>query len=303
MGITLGTAPDSWGIWFPDDPKQTPWRRFLDEVAEAGFEWIELGPYGYLPTDLATLRGELDQRGIKVCACVVEGNLEESSPVTWRPSLQKQVLGGGELAAELGGQFMVLIDDGYIDLATGLATGPKALDGDGWKRLVDTTVNIAQTARDKFGLQLVFHPNAETHVETEQQIEQLLDETDSELVKLCLDLGHHAYCGGDPVSFLRKHHARMPHFHVKNVDGKVYKQVQAQQSSVGAASGMGVFCGPGEGIVDYEQVRDVLHEVGYRGFAIVEQDMYPVAFDKPLPIAKKSLAYLKEIRLGSLHAS
>ena len=39
---------------FPNDPKQPPWRQFLDEVSEAGYEWIELGPYGYLPTDLPT---------------------------------------------------------------------------------------------------------------------------------------------------------------------------------------------------------------------------------------------------------
>ena len=197
MSITIGTAPDSWGVWFPDDPRQTPWQRFLDEVAEAGFEWIEIGPYGYLPTDPTTLGKELDQRGIKVCACVVEGNLEEKSH--W-PGVEKQVLGGGELAAELGGRFMVLIDDGYISLATNELTSPKTLDADGWKRLIETTVNIARTARDKFALQLVFHPNVETHVETEQQIEQLLAETDPDLVKLCLDLGQ--FQNGVKISLL-----------------------------------------------------------------------------------------------------
>ena len=25
--LHLGTAPDSWGIWFPDDPKQPHWSR------------------------------------------------------------------------------------------------------------------------------------------------------------------------------------------------------------------------------------------------------------------------------------
>ena len=48
--LRLGTAPDSWGVWFPDDPHQVPWHRFLDEVAAgAATSWIELGPYGYLP--------------------------------------------------------------------------------------------------------------------------------------------------------------------------------------------------------------------------------------------------------------
>jgi inosose dehydratase len=34
--VTLGTAPDSWGVWFPEDPYQVPWHRFLDEVGAAG---------------------------------------------------------------------------------------------------------------------------------------------------------------------------------------------------------------------------------------------------------------------------
>ena len=47
--LRLGTAPDSWGVWFPDDPKQVPWHRFLDEAAAAGYTAVELGPFGYLP--------------------------------------------------------------------------------------------------------------------------------------------------------------------------------------------------------------------------------------------------------------
>ena len=63
--LIIGTAPDSWGVWFPDDPQQTPWERFLDEVAESGYKWIELGPYGYLPTDPARLAEELKQRDLQ----------------------------------------------------------------------------------------------------------------------------------------------------------------------------------------------------------------------------------------------
>src|SRR5690606_22954444 len=65
-GLRIGTAPDSWGVWFPDDPNQVPWQRFLDEVVEAGYTWIELGPYGYLPTDPHQLEDELGKRGLKL---------------------------------------------------------------------------------------------------------------------------------------------------------------------------------------------------------------------------------------------
>jgi len=43
--VRIGTTPNSWGVWFASDPLQLPWRRFLDEVAEAGYSAIELGAY------------------------------------------------------------------------------------------------------------------------------------------------------------------------------------------------------------------------------------------------------------------
>lgn len=30
MAITIGTAPDSRGVWIASDPRQPPWERFLD---------------------------------------------------------------------------------------------------------------------------------------------------------------------------------------------------------------------------------------------------------------------------------
>jgi len=297
MSVEIGTAPDAWGVWFPDDPKQTPWHRFQDEVAAVGYEWIELGPYGYLPTDLATLRSELARRNLKICACVVEGNLEEAS--AW-PELERQIVGGGELVAALGGHFLVLIDEAYFDLNTGAPSGPTRLRESAWKRLVETTHKVAEIARSRFGLQLVFHANAETHVECEDQIELLLQQTDPEMVGLCLDTGHHAYCGGDPVAFIRRHHQRLRHLHLKNVDGRVLKRVREERIPMPHAVAQGVFCalGAAAGAVDFAAIRDVLHEVQYSGFALVEQDMYPVPFDLPLQIARRSRAHLREIGLG-----
>ena len=76
MNVTIGSAPDSWGVWFPSDERQTPWHRFLDEIAEAGYEWTELGPYGYLPTDPETLRAELAKRNLRITGATVIADLE-----------------------------------------------------------------------------------------------------------------------------------------------------------------------------------------------------------------------------------
>ena len=66
--LTVGIAPDSWGVWFPEDDKQVNWQTFLDEVAEAGYEVIETGPFGFLPTDPEVLQAECAKRGIRVVA-------------------------------------------------------------------------------------------------------------------------------------------------------------------------------------------------------------------------------------------
>lgn len=85
MSIKIGNSPESWGVVSPDDPDQTPWHRFLDEVTEAGYECIELGPYGYLPTDPVVLRSELEHRGLRVTAAGLLSPLED--PSAW-PNLE-----------------------------------------------------------------------------------------------------------------------------------------------------------------------------------------------------------------------
>ena len=295
MQVHVGSAPDSWGVWFPEDDKQTPWNRCLDEIAEAGYEWTELGPFGYLPTDLETLRGELDKRGLKATASFAMAHLED--PEAW-PEVERQVNGFGELLQPLGAKYLVLIDDCYTNLFTGEPIKPKRLDDEAWKRLVDATNRVGQLVKERYSLQVVYHPHANTHVEYEDQIEALLDQTDPDLIALCLDTGHHAYCGGDPIAFMRKHHARIPYLHFKSVDSEMQKRAEAEGISFANAVAQDMFVEPSEGAVDFEAFRDVLKEVNFEGFGIVEQDMYPAPFDKPLPIGKRTRAYLKEIGIG-----
>ena len=72
--LLLGSCPDSWGVWFANDPLQTPWSRFLDEISAVGYEWLELGPYGYLLTDPSRLSDELERRGLKVAGGTMHGH-------------------------------------------------------------------------------------------------------------------------------------------------------------------------------------------------------------------------------------
>ena len=207
-------------------------------------------------------------------------------------------MGAGQLLAALGAKYLVLIDDTHTNLFTGEPIAPTRLDQDGWKRLIETTHKVADLAHDRFGLTVVFHPHADSHVEYEDQIEALLADTDPKKVFLCLDTGHHAYRNGDPVSFMRRHSQRIAYLHLKSVDKRMQQKVEAEKIPFALAVGMDMFCEPSQGAVDFAAFRDVLLEVNYDGFAIVEQDMYPAPFEKPLPIAKRTRAYLREIGLG-----
>lgn len=290
MKVTLGSAPDSWGVWFPNDPRQTPWHRFLDEVSSVGYRWIELGPYGYLPPDPEVLQRELERRQLRVSGSFVMFPFEERDAWQKRAS---EVASTCSAIDRLGGKYLILIDDMYSDLITGKMVAVARLEEDAWSQLLQTTSQIAEVAAN-FGLTPVLHPHAETHIEYEDQIDRFLNEGDPR-IGLCLDIGHHAYRGGDPISFLQKHHERIPYLHLKNIDRDVQERVVSEGKTFAEAVAMDMFVEPSRGAVDFERLRDALTDLGYEGFGIVEQDMYPAPPEKPLPIAERTYAYLRRI--------
>jgi len=106
--LHLGSCPDSWGVWFADDPRQTPWQRFLDELAGVDYQWLELGPYGYLPTDPARLADELDRRGLKVAGGTMHGESGLHRSQDW-PSIVDKTRRVAALTAAVGGQHVITL--------------------------------------------------------------------------------------------------------------------------------------------------------------------------------------------------
>jgi inosose dehydratase len=288
MTVRVATAPDSWGVWFPRDPQQLPWRRFLDEAAEAGYGAIELGPYGYLPTGAERLGRELASRGLTLAGATLAANFRAEAQASWQDGLAQV----GGLLATLGARHVVLLDEMYTDIRTGNVVGARTLADRQWRRLAGTLHAVGEAAA-AYGLVAAYHPHADTPVEYEWQIERLLAETDPALVSLCLDVGHHAYRGGDPIAFVRRHHERISHVHLKNVAGRLAAGTDGIPFA--EAVRLGAFTELADGIVDHEALRDVLADVGYDGWAVVEQDMYPCPPDQPLPAARRNLAYLRRI--------
>lgn len=294
--LTLGSAPDSWGVWFPEDERQTPYRRFLDELAGAGYSWVELGPYGYLPTDPALLKDELDSRGLRVSGGTVFGALHR--PAEW----DAMVATAGRVAAltaAMGAHHLVFIPPLFRDDRTGEFLESPTLDAGRWRGLTAAADRLGRLLLEEYDVRLCLHPHADSHVQTQPEIERFLDGTDGRYVSLCLDTGHVAYGGGDAVDLVRRYAERIGYVHIKQMDPAVLAQVAAERLSFGEAVKRGVCVEPPAGVPDPASVVDALAGVDSDLFVIVEQDLYPCEPDVPLPIAVRTRAYLNGCGLGA----
>jgi inosose dehydratase len=296
--MRLGSCPDSWGIWFADDPRQTPWDRFLDELARAGYQWLELGPYGYLPTDPARLRDELALRSLSVAGGTVAGHseLHRADALGGILAATREV---AELTAALGAKHLVFVPvPGYRDDKTGAYLHAAELDRDEWSTMVASTNEIGRMVSEEYGLSLQFHPHADYHVETQAQTEQFLTDTDPRFVSLCLDTGHLAYRRADVPAIIRSFPDRIGYVHIKQMDPAIVDRAEREGLAFGQAVALGASCEPPVGLPDVPAVLAALEQLDAELFVVVEQDMYPVDFDVPLPIAIRTRTYLNSQGLG-----
>jgi inosose dehydratase len=289
--IELVASPDSWGIWFADDAEQIPWHRYLNEVAQIGFKWTELGPPGYLPTSVKRLRSELGSRQLLVPAAFVIGDLVNPSADR---GVDEETRRTSDLLAQLGGKYVVFMEETYRDVFTGTATMPRSLDSHVWRRLLDRVNELARIVT-KFGLVFAFHPHADTHVELTEQVEALIVQTDPNLVGLCLDTGHVEYRGGDSIELVRRHCDRIKYMHFKCVDPEVRTRVLLGDLPFGQAVAQRVFCEPSIGLPNFSALVRAIQSCGYEGWATVEQDLYPCRSDEPLPIVKRWITQLGQL--------
>ena len=296
--LALGSCPDSWGVWFADDPRQPPWQRFLDELAGVGYEWLELGPYGYLPTDPARLRDELDRRGLTVAGGTMHGESGLHRRGDW-PAIEAKTRKVAELTAAVGGRHLVFVPvPGYRDDSTGAYLEPAELTGEGWTTMVRAADELGRIVAGDYGVALQFHPHADSHVETQEQTERFLADTDPRYVNLCLDTGHLAYRRADSIELIRRYPERIGYVHIKQMDPAVVARAEREDLAFGQAVALGASCEPPKGLPDVPSVVAALSELDTEIFVVVEQDMYPVDFDVPAPVAARTRDYLRSIGVG-----
>ncbi|HEY2946475.1 MAG TPA: TIM barrel protein [Vicinamibacteria bacterium] len=296
--IRVGNAPVSWGVYEADRPNP-PFGRILDEIAQAGYEGTELGPYGYLPTEPAPLARELKARRLRLGSSFVALPLED---VARRAASVAHVLRVARLLATQDVGEVILADDedpvrariaGRVD-----ANGRAGWSDAQWREAAATIEAVARAVRDELGMRVVVHHHAGTFVETPAEIDRLLATTDADLVGLLLDTGHCVYGGGDPLDVLERHGGRVRYLHLKDARESELRHVRTSDVSMSEAWKRGVFSPLGEGVVDFPRVVEALRGNGYSGWLIVEQDVVPDEHGRlepePFESARKSRVYLRD---------
>ncbi|HKD47400.1 MAG TPA: TIM barrel protein [Rhizomicrobium sp.] len=300
MNLLVGNAPCSWGVEFPDDPRNPAWTRVLDDAKDAGYSGIELGPLGYMPEDPDILGPALAARGLTLTGGVLYRPFHD--PSKWDDVRSAAVRTCRTLQAH-DAKRMVLIDAISPRRAptAGRSAEAERLTGAERQGLLQRLTEVARMGLEEFGLQVTIHAHAGGFVEFEDELEDVLESIAPEILGVCLDTGHSEYAGFDPVAFYRRHGKRITYLHFKDIDPVVRKQVIAKRTGFYEACAAGLFCKLGDGVVDFPGLRQVLTDFEFTGWATVEQDRDPAGTRSTLADAKANLAYLRRIGLAGSH--
>jgi inosose dehydratase len=298
MTIRIANAPVSWGIYeFDDVEPKYPYTQVLDEIAETGYTGLELGPWGYLPTEPDVLRADLDRRGLKLLSSYVPVKLVDAAA---HPAGEAHALQVGKLLAALGAPYIVLADDAgsvpALVAQAGRRTGTHLTSSE-WDTVAQGVNRIARRVHDQLGLQVVFHHHCAGYVETSYEVAELMARADPDLVGLCLDTGHWHYGGGDAVACIREYGERVRYLHLKDCSGEIARQCREQKLDYFQAVAAGVFCELGQGEVDFPSVIGEMEKLGYDGWAIVEQDILTDDLAAPKRSAQRNREYLHSLGL------
>ncbi len=297
--INVANAPCSWGVIENVAGERGGYVQVIDEMHETGYAGTELGDWGFMPTDPDTLRRELESRNLKLLASWVSVYLHDPDR---HAQSEADAVRTARLLAEVGGPnaLVVLGNDPYTDAVrtknAGRITREMGMTDGQWTTFAEGATRVARAVERETGLRTVFHHHIGTWVETPEEIGKFLSLTDPNVLGLCFDTGHYRFGGGDPVAGLRRHADRVWHVHFKDHDPRVAAESRRNHWDALQSVEHGVFCELGKGDVDFPAVIEVLHDIGYDGWIVVEQDVLP-GMGAPRESAQRNREYLRSIGL------
>ena len=178
----------------------------------------------------------------------------------------------------------------------GRITPEMGLSSKQWKTFAAGAEKVARAVKDTFRMRTVFHHHCAGYIETAAEVDTLMKLTDPQLLGLCLDMGHFAFGGGNPVEALEMYYDRTWHVHFKDFDPKVGQEAREKGYDYFKSVEKGVFCELGKGNVDFQAIVEILNKNGYNGWIVVEQDVLP-GMGSPKKCAAWNRNYIKSLGL------
>ena len=287
--VKLGIAPIAWtNDDMPDLGAENTFEQCISEMALAGFTGCEVG--NKYPKDTAVLKKALDLRGMQICNAwfstflttkpYEETEKEFIKHITFLKEMGAKVVGVSEQGHSIQGTDLSIFDDKYV------------MNDEEWDMLCTGLNKLGKVAKD-MGITLTFHHHMGTVVQTAAEIDRMMENTDPELFNLLFDSGHLAYCGEDYMYILKKYINRIKHVHLKDIRPEVIADVKAKGESFLQGVRKGTFTVPGDGVIDFAPIFEVLAENNYEGYVLVEAEQDP-AIANPFEYALKARKYIAE---------
>jgi inosose dehydratase len=285
----VASAPISWGICeVPGWGAMLPTRRVLTEMSGLGLTATELGAPGFLPEGPDDVKVELAEFGMTLLGGFTPVVLHDPA---MREATIAQATATARLFERAGGTKFVTAVVQDPDWSP-----PRALSPEEQRHMVEM-LGVIDEICAAHGLQQVLHSHVQTLVETADDVNRVLDTCD---VNWCLDTGHMAIGGVDPVAFASQAMERIGHVHLKDVRLDMVAPVLSREVTLMAATQNGLFTPLGQGDVDIAGVIGTLEERGYQGWYVIEQDTaitdgLPPEGEGPISQVRTSLAYLTDV--------
>jgi len=285
----VASAPISWGICeVPGWGAMLPTRRVLTEMSGLGLTATELGAPGFLPEGPDEVKGELAEFGMTLLGGFTPVVLHDPA---MRETTIAQATATARLFERAGGTKFVTAVVQDPDWSV-----PRALTPEEQRHMVEMFGVIDEICA-AHGLQQVLHSHVQTLVETADDVNRVLDTCD---VNWCLDTGHLAIGGVDPVQFAKEAMERVGHVHLKDVRLDMVAPLLRREVSLMHATQNGLFTPLGQGDVDIAGVVQTLEAAGYQGWYVIEQDTaitdgLPPEGQGPISEVRTSLQYLTDV--------
>lgn len=289
----VGIAPDSWGVWNPEDPVQPDSDQYLREVQEAGYHWTEIGPFGYIGTEASVIADRVAAHDLAVSGGTVFTGLHKGADAVdeYWPEVAKVA----SVIQELGAEHLIVIPELWPRDEHGDVVGGRTFTEQEWKHSLAGHNALGKRLFEEFGLKQQFHSHAESQVGSKIEIVRLLENTDEQYLNLCLDTGHYAYYWGDSFGLIEEYPTRIGYLHLKQVAPDLLAHVLKNDITFVEAVQQGIMVEPPHGVPGYGPILEAAAKANPGIFAVIEQDMYPVGdFSLPKQIAIRTREYIEQ---------